>query len=592
MNLSNGFNFGLCARIVHTNGLRWRPVIRSHTQRSSGPRQRRAAAQDAHMLATTPQFPTAAGPSALGLLRSRARDLAMPLLVPVAVMLAGLAPVGPLARNAWAADEEKPAVGVVHFVKRGDAGLLAVQRIEEYLRQMLDAGGAVRVLPAKVVETGKPLTGTARPAAATNQPASPQAKAIEKADKLVTAARDIVAEGEALGDATKLLMAAVDRYEQNYVELVDFSKLVDAYALLAQVSLTQSDSKAAADWVSRALAIQPTFVVDGRKQNKELKGLVDKTREALESKPRTELQIEATQPESEVFVDGVKLGTAPVTAKDLLTGVHYVQVRKAGASPWGQTLLAKGKLLQVKAVLQMQVAPENEIAVTVSADDIKDHANKGQFNEKIFKNSAALFARQIAATHLLFGLVNRRPTTLELHLFVFNAKSKKTCAVAPIEYASNLTNLQMQTLDAEGRVRTAVMSCNSDVAATPAVFAGGPQPGDEPSAPDIIPTPADPEPRAEPKPAPKPEPRPEPRVEPKPEPRRAEPVIKRVEKEDPYKDLLKDPDGDKSDKPFYTTWWFWTAVGVVAAGGGGAGAYLATRGGDAVTGYGVRVTVP
>ncbi|MBM4343721.1 MAG: PEGA domain-containing protein [Deltaproteobacteria bacterium] len=518
--------------------------------------------------------------------------MAQLLLLPVSWLLVGLVPVGAPVGSAWAAEEDKPVLGVVHFVKRGDAGLLAVQRIEEYLRQMLDAGGAVRVLPAKVVETGKPLTGAARPAAAAAQPASPQAKAIEKADKLVTAARDIVAEGEALGDAGKLLMAAVDRYEQNYVELVDFSKLVDAYALLAQVSLSQGDSKAASDWVARALAIQPTFVVDGRKQNRDLKALVDKTREGLEAKPRTELQIDATQPDSEVFLDGVKLGTAPVVAKDLLAGVHYVQVRKVGASPWGQTLLAKGKLLQVKAVLQMQVAPENEIAVTVSTEDIKDHANKGSFGEKIFKNSGALFARQIAATHLLFGLVNRRPTTLELHLFVFNAKSKKTCAVAPIEYASNLTNLQMQTLDAEGRVRTAVQTCNSDVSGTPAVFAGGPQPGDEPAAPDIIPTPADPEPRADPKPEPKPDPKPEPRADPRPEPRRSDPPLKRVEKDDPYKDLLKDPEGDKADKPFYASWWFWTAVGVVAVGGGGAGAYLATRGGDGVTGYGVKVTVP
>ncbi len=544
------------------------------------------------MLATSPTQSPARSDSAVARLRRWTRPLTLSLLAPVANLLLGLVPAGPLVQTAWAAEEDKPALGVVHFVKRGDAGLLAVQRIEEYLRQMLDAGGAVRVLPAKVVETGKPLTGSARPAAAAAQPASPQAKAIEKADKLVSAARDIVAEAEALGDATKLLMAAVDRYEQNYVELVDFSKLVDAYALLAQVSLSQSDGKAATDWVSRALAIQPTFVVDGRKQNKDLKALVDKTREALEARPRTELQIDATQPESEVFLNGVKLGSAPVVAKDLLTGVHYLQVRKAGASPWGQTLLAKGKPLQVKAVLQMQVAPENEIAVTVSADDIKEHASKGTFGEKIFKNSAALFARQIAATHLLFGLVNRRPTTLELHLFVFNAKAKKTCAVAPIEYASNLTNLQMQTLDAEGRVRSAVLSCNTDVSATPAVFAGGPQPGDEPSAPDIIPTPADPDPRPEPKPEPKPEPRAEPRPEPKPEPRRSEPIIKKVEKDDPYKDLLKDPDGDKSDKPFYTTWWFWTAVGVVAVGGGGAGAYMATRGGDAVTGYGVRVTMP
>ncbi|MSQ81404.1 MAG: PEGA domain-containing protein [Myxococcales bacterium] len=581
MCLIDALNFGIGGNLVHTIRLHWRrlrPPVLSVCAISG------RIFKDFLML-FAPQRPL------LTTTRRAARLLALLVLLPVTTLLVGTLPGNGVITSAYAADEDKPALAVVHFVKRGDAGMLSVQRIEEYLRQMLDAGGAVKMLPAKVVELGKPLTGPVRPAAAANLPVSPQAKAIEKADKLVAAARDIVAEGEALADGIKLLAAAVERYEANFVELADFSKLVDAYALNAQALLMQGDTKGAAEWVARALAIQPTFVVDGRKQNKDLKAVVDKSRDGLEAKPRTTIAVESTQPDSEVYVDGVKIGTAPATASDLLAGVHFVQVRKAGASPWGQQLLAKGKPLQTKAILQMQVAPENEIAISVSPDDIKEFANKGNFGEKIFKNSAALFARQIAATHILFGLVNRRPSTLELHLFVFSTKTKKTCSVSPIEYAANLNNLQMQTLDAEGKVRIAVLNCATDVSGVPAIYANAPQPKDEPVAPDIVPTPPDAEPKADVTDDPKPEPKPEPKPQPKPEPRRAD-VLKKVEKDDPYKDLLKDSNADATDKPFYTTWWFWTAVGVVAVGGGGAGAYAATRGGNVVTGYGVKVTVP
>ncbi len=518
-------------------------------------------------------------------MRSSASRVACALLLPVLWMLVGPQLGLPLVAQAYADGDDKPALGVVHFIKRGDAGLLSVQRIEEYLRQMLDAGAAVKVLPAKVLETGKPLTGASAAAVARDRPVSPQAKAIDKADKLVTAARDIVAEGEAMADAGKMLGAAAQRYEQNFVELADFSKLVDCYALLAQVALAQNDNRAATDNVSNALAIQPSFVVDGRKQNKDLKSLVDTVREALEAKPRTELTVDASQPESEVFVDGVKIGTAPATAKDLLPGTHYVQVRKVGAAPYGQALVAKGKPLQMRAVLSMEVSPENEISVSVSPDDIKEYANKGTFHEKIFKNSAALFSKQIGASHLLFGLVNKRPTALELHLYLYGAKAKKTCAIDKIEYAANLTNLQMQTLDAEGRVRSALQTCTNEVTAPPPLFAA--EKPDEPAAPEIVPTPPDPEPRVDPRDDPKPEPEPK-RVEPKrTEPKRTEP---RVVPEDPYAGLLKDNDG--TSEPVYKTWWFWTAVGVAVAGGTAGGLLLRGSGGNAVTGYGARVVLP
>jgi len=525
-------------------------------------------------------------PCALGRVRASRRSWLAATAVPVLCALAAPPLGAPWVSVALAADDERPALGVFHFVKRGDVGNLALLRLEEYLRQMLDAGGAVRILPAKVIETGKPLTAPAAAAVQRDKPLSPQAKAIDKADKLVAAAREVIAEGEALADAAKMLGAAAQRYEQNFVELADFSKLVDCYALIAQVALALDDDKSAADNVGHALAIQPSFVVDGRKQNKDLKALVDKIRDQLDAKPKTDITVDSSQPDAEVFVDGVKIGAAPATAKGLYQGAHYVQVRKAGATPWGQALVAKGKPLATRAILQMEVAPENEIAVAVSSDDLKEFVHKGAFHDKVFKNSAALFARQVGATHLLFGVVNKRPTVLELHLFLYGAKARKTCAIDKIEYAPNLTNLQMPTLDAEGRVRTALLGCSSEVTATPAVFGSGPAPSDEPAPPDIVPTPPDPEPRVDPKPDPRPEPRVDPKPDPKPDPRanpRSDPI-------DPYAGLIK-PE-DPSNKPFYQTWWFWTALGVAAIGGTVGGIAAGQSGGTPITGYSAKVVLP
>lgn len=519
----------------------------------------------------------------LALARRRLRPLATALLVPMVWLAATVPTPSPLGPVAYAGEEDKASLGLIPFVKRGDVGAVAVARIEEYLRQMVDAGGSFRVLPEKAMATGK--ASAAGPAAASPtrpQVASPALKALDKADKLVLAARDILTEGEALDDAAKLLRAAADRYEQNYVELVDFTKLVDCYAALAQVALTQGDAKLAADWVAKAIALQPSFVVDGRKNNRELKTLVEKTRESMEAKPRTTLSVECLQTDAVVFVDGVNVGAPPAVAKDLLQGTHYIQVKKGNAAPWGQVLLAKGKPVSVRAVLQVEVGPEHEIAVGVSPDDMREFAGKGTFHDKLFRNSAGLFAKQVRANYLLFGLVNKRnANTLELYMYMFSASDRRTCALPRIDYAANLGNLQMQTLEAEGKVREA-QKCSTDIMKVPEIFLTAPA-QEEPEPPEIVPTPREEDPKVEPKL----EPKVEPKVVPKVEPKRVEPKIEGIE--DPYANLLEK---EKDSKPVYKTWWFWTAMGVVVLGGAGAGAYAATRPAAEATGFGAKVVLP
>ena len=487
------------------------------------------------------------------------------------------------------AQEDKLALGIVGFGRRGDVGVLLVARIEEYLRQMLDAGGSVRLLPPKVVETGRPLNPTAASSGPKDRPVTAASRALDKADTLAVTARSMMEEGEDPADILKLLLAAAQRYEQNYVELVDFTKLVDVYAQAATAALLQRNDGAARDWVAKALTLQPTFVVDARKSNKQLQTMVTASRQQLAGREPTPVTVECNQPDCDAYVDGVKIGATPATVGDLFPGIHYVQARKPGAKPWGMTINAKGKPITVSAKLEMEEDPANQIGLQVDPADMKGFADSGKFGEKMFKNSVALFTRQVRATHLLYGVVARSTRGLELHLFLVNGALRKTCALEKVEYNSNLSDLQMKTLDAEGRVRSALGGCaaGSEVRDVPEVYAR-PAAGAV-AAPTIVPTPPtepepeptpDPEPRRDARPEPKPDPKPEPKPEPRPEPRvvrsRPEPAAEPSNVDDPYAGLLTTED-PAARKPFYKTAWFWTSVGVVAAAGAGTGLLFATR---------------
>lgn len=495
-----------------------------------------------------------------------------------------------LEAEADAQEATKAVLGLIPFSRKNGAGAVAAARLEEYLRQMLEAGGSVKVIPAKVLASGKATDadlGLSTPAAET---ASPAQKSLDKADKLAITARDMLAEGTEVADALTLLENAAKRYEDNFVELVDFTKLVDVYAMAAQAALAMGNEKASRGWLTKALTIQMTFVVDGRKANKDLARILTELRAQLEPKATGELSIEATPADAEIFVDGVRVGSGTATVQQLLPGTHYVQLRKEGAPPWGQAVVLKGKPVKVAGRVVMPVAAEDQIAITVTAEDARQFAETGVFHERLFKNTAGLFAKQVRASHLLYGTVSRSAKTVDLHLFLFNAKLKKTCALDPVAYSLNLTNLQMQTLDAEGAVRAALTGTCKEVTALPEVFETAPAPV-EPEAPrpEIVPTPEEtrPEPKRESVVVRPSEPvREEPR---RPEPVRDEP---RRDSTDPYAGLLEPEPEERDTTPMYKKWWFWTGVGLIAAAGAGAGVWALTRPEPEITGFQVKVRLP
>jgi hypothetical protein len=497
---------------------------------------------------------------------------------------------------AWAQEAEKPTVGIVPFARKGEVGVLAAARIEEYMRQTIQAAEALKLLPAKVIESGKPATPIVKEVK--EKPLSPALKALDRADTLAVTARTMVEEGEDPNDTLKLLKAAAQRYEDNFVELIDFTKLIDVYAQAATVSLKLNDTKAAKEWLEKAVVLQPTFVVDTRKASKPLQKALTEARQGLADKEGANLTIDCPAAGADVFVDGVKVGNCPSQVKDLLQGTHYVQVRKVGALPWGQTFIAKGKDGSITANIKVE-EDASSIGLTIPPEDVKAFAGSGNFHEKVFKNMAAAFSKQIGAQYLLYGVVSKNARNLELHLFLFHAKTKRTCALDKVEYQPTLGDLQMKTLDAEGRVRAALNTCK-EVTDLPAIFDAGKEEREEATA-AVVPVPppppvleeeevAPPPPpvktKATPKLEPKPEPKPEPKIRPVP---KTEPTIDADA--DPYAGLLHDEDETQA-KPWYKKWWPWTIAGVLVAGGVVTAVVLSSQKAAPATGFAAVGIVP
>ncbi|MCO4760451.1 MAG: PEGA domain-containing protein [Myxococcales bacterium] len=478
--------------------------------------------------------------------------------------------------QAFAQMAGKDQLAIIALARRDGVGTVATARIEEYLRAMIEAGSVVQLTPQSVVKSGRPKF--VRSARAT-QRSNKATKNLAKADQALLAARVMIDEKKNLKTAAKLLSAAIKRYERYFVELVDFTKLVDAYARASQAQLMLGKRGSAATLLTKAVVLQPTLVTN--RGQKKMHKLLTVVRGRLAKRKKGTIQVECKTPGAEVYVDGVKLGSAPAVSKDLDAGTHYVQVRHKEAEPWGKSFTVRGRRISVNARLEMMPNPKHNIHVSVQLSKIAPFAQKGGFHTRRVRNYSLMFSRQIQARYLLYAVVSKNVRGLELHMFLFDSKAKKFAALDMVPFNSNLSNMQMKILEAEGHIRRAIQAFPSkkEVVAQPAVYtktraAAG--------APAIVRTPP---PLATTTPTTRPSTTPPSTTPPSTTPPSTtagsgtpakKPVSPSVRptaptygpatkpKTDPYAGLLKNTDQDKS---IVKTWWFWTALGAVVAGG-------------------------
>ena len=352
------------------------------------------------------------------------------------------------------AEEKPPKILVVPATFIGEVRAAYEKRITKSLSDAMAASGRVDLLTDK--------DRAEKPALRKDQTAqlkvTPQSRHIDEADLARQEGTDLAGEGkhkEALGK----LREAIAGYERSYADLVDFTKLADAYA---RAGLSAFATGAGLPETTRlfeaGITIQPTLVIDRRKQQKELLEAFDNAHERLENGKKLTIAVEGTAADAEVFVDGVKIGMLPTKSPPLPLGTHYVQVRGANWQPWASVVRLKAKdaavtpkLLEVKK----EKAPRKEMEFGI--DVMEDCAKSGAFTAEKCKIPAQKLGKQTGAQYLIVCAVNAdRYGRLALHPFVLEAATGLTVALKPIDLAADLGDLNARAAAYEGEVADAV----------------------------------------------------------------------------------------------------------------------------------------
>lgn len=374
------------------------------------------------------------------ILNSNARLTSALLLVLAAGLLAG--PAG-AAQKAG-----PPGVLVIPTAQVGEVRELFLRRVAKAVRDTLSFSNSVRLLK----ETDR--AGKEEDAKDAAPKDSAKTRQIAAADKARQAGTDLAMAGKHRVAYRKLRFAA-KAYELAFSELVDFTKLADAYARAAVSAWNSKKSKReVAELFRLGLALQPTLVIDRRGAHKGLLELFDGMRSGIEQRKRFAIDVSGRAKGVTVFVDGIKVGPLPARASGLLPGTHYVQVRGPGWHPWAKSVRLRSRDASVKVKPKaIKVHKAKEVRIWSTAD-LAPCASDGGFIGRDCRKNAMAFAAQTGAEYLLYtALAADRYGRLTVHPFLMKVgKKAHVVALKPIGVAKNLADLNSRMTDMERAV--------------------------------------------------------------------------------------------------------------------------------------------
>ncbi len=388
----------------------------------------------------------------------------------LAVLALGAALPARAADPAAAEPEAKPKLMIVPPTTFGEPKPAQERRVFKAAQDQLSASAAFDLVSDrdKVPDKVDPKKNAPKP--------SLSSKRIDAADAVRQEGINLQAEGKH-GEALDKLRNAVALYEKAYLELVNYSNLADAYMRAGVCAHYAGQGAAeATHWFELGIAIEPTLVIDRRKQDKALLELFDGLHAKMQAASKAAIEVEVPDGANvEVYVDGVRLNTAPFRAQNLIPGTHYAQIRGEGILPWGSIVRLGKKDAKVTAKIVEVKKEEKKVEAPLTLEALADCARVGAFTMPLCKAPAAKLGKQTGAAFYWFGLLRfdrfNRPSVVP---FLMDLGSGGTVQLKIIELAPDFGDLNRKMTEHEAEVSAAVSQFPKARALTktPAAYSG------------------------------------------------------------------------------------------------------------------------
>ncbi len=137
-------------------------------------------------------------------------------------------------------------------------------------------------------------------------------------------------------------------YRENLGHVTDTRQVVRCLELLGAIALTQDDIKTATAVISEMAALEPDGQPSAELYNPPMLKKWQAIVATYRAQKKQTLVVETQNGTPAVVeIDGHFRGLTPLVAKDVLPGVHYVRISRAGSIPYGATVTVAKKAARV-----------------------------------------------------------------------------------------------------------------------------------------------------------------------------------------------------------------------------------------------------
>lgn len=225
------------------------------------------------------------------------------------------------------------------------------------IAKKFDQALRVELRKAKTYRLVGPGEPTQRFAAGQTDPLVADAETMRAAGRSALANMD-------LGVAYIAFKGALERYEVALPSLAKPEVLVTTLALLGATALADGAKKEADDWFKRAATIWPEAEVEGL-DGEAVIVLKGHQQDVLRNR-KGRLRVTTTPPGAEIRVNGVDVGTSPVTVKTMAEGIHYVQAAHPEEGLAAGKATVKRRRGKLELTLKKELGPPDAISPPTS----------------------------------------------------------------------------------------------------------------------------------------------------------------------------------------------------------------------------------
>jgi hypothetical protein len=375
-----------------------------------------------------------------------------------------------LAAPAWA--DRPPSLYVLDTTSLGKVSSLIPERISSDLKERL--AGSPKIEIAKRMDVGSK--------------AMPANEALAKASRNYTAGIGLLVAEDFPGAAAKFLKA-VELFEANLGDVDDYTVLKDALLRLGVAQLRAEFDDDALTTFKLWTTLDPTTQVSPETFGKAAVEVVAKSRRRAKRLGAGKLRINSTPEGAEVLVDGVSVGTTPITLAKVTPGLHYVVVRKDDSPTTVKKVSVRGKGKTENLVVDLTTGSENPNLTggPMFYNELVGRQQKGEIDETLTPYLQELTTRT-GASHATFAVVEPVDGKFSVTPFVYSAAEDRICVLEPESFSADLSDSTLRAHNLSLKIVAAVLEFPSErsLAANPfmAAVAAAPPSTPKPTSTD------------------------------------------------------------------------------------------------------------